>query len=265
MPKRWSKIEEKARRLELIKLYVQENKTIDEVGHILGLGESGVYVRLLRLGISPTPFKKITYRNINYNVTIPKIYSKELAEMVGILLGDGHLSPTQVVVTLGRKDVYVDYVSDLMEQLFRVKPKVITTKDGHYVIYLGSTRLVRWFLNMGLVFNKVGSQVDIPTWCFKNKKYLINIVRGLIDTDGSVYKLRSGNIQISFCNRSLPLLRSVRSALVSLGLSPSNISGYNLYITRKNDLRRYYQEIGFNNKKNEARFLKFNNNGGVAE
>lgn len=259
MPRRWSKIEEKARKLELIKLYVKENKTIDEIAGLLGLGESGVYVRLLRLGIKTAPFKKVTYRNINYNVIIPKIYSKELAEMVGILLGDGHLSPTQVAVTLGKKDIYVNYVADLMEQLFKVKPKIIITKDGHYVVYLGSARLVRWFLDMGLAFNKVGSQVDIPHWCFKNKKYLINIVRGLIDTDGSVYKLRSGNVQISFCNRSLPLLRSTRSALLSLGLFPSNISGYNLYITRKNDLHRYYKEIGFNNKKNEERFLKFNN------
>ena len=143
-----------------------------------------------------------------------------------------------------------------MKKLFNVKPKVITTKDGHYVIYLGSARLVRWFLNMGLAFNKVKSQVDVPGWCFKNKRYLTNVVRGLIDTDGSVYKLRSGNVQMSFCNRSIPLLKSTRIALLSLGLFPSKISGFNIYLTRKRDLYKYYKEIGFNNKKNEKRFLE---------
>ena len=259
MPRRWNKTEERKSKQELIRLYVKENKTIGDIASILGLAESSIYQRLLRLGIKSTPFKKITYKNINHNITIPKTYSEQLAEMVGILLGDGHLSPTQVTVTLGKKDEYVDYVCGLMGKLFNVKPKVITTKDGHYVIYLGSARLVRWFLNMGLAFNKVDSQVDIPSWCVKKRNFLVNTVRGLIDTDGSVYKLRSGNVQISFCNRSIPLLKSTRLALVSLGFFPSKISGFNIYLTRKNDLRLYFNKIGFNNKKNEKRFLEFNN------
>ena len=124
--------------------------------------------------------------------------------MVGVLLGDGHLTPTQVTVTLGKKDIYVDYVSNLMEGLFAVKPKVAVTKDGHYIVYLGSARLVRWFLKMGMSFNKVKAQVSVPSWCLSRKGFMANIIRGLIDTDGSVYKLKFGT-QISFCNRSRPL------------------------------------------------------------
>lgn len=260
MAKRWSNVQEKVKRRNLIQLYVKENKTIGEIANVLDLGESSVYKRLLRLGIKPIPFKKKTYRNINYNVIIPKRHSKELAELVGILLGDGHLTPTQVTVTLGKKDIYVDYVSSLVRDLFKVKPKVATTKDGHYVVYLGSVRLVRWFLGMGLSFNKVKAQVDIPSWCFKNKKFMTSVVRGLIDTDGSVYKLRFG-AQISFCNRSRPLSESVRLILKRLGFSPSKISGYNVYLTKKDDLLKYFNEIGFGNKKHKNRFLEFTNNG----
>lgn len=184
--------------------------------------------------------------------------------MVGILLGDGHLTPTQVIVTLGKKDIYVDYVSSLMENLFEVKPKIALTKNGHYIVYLGSTRLVRWFLKMGLSFNKVKAQVDIPSWCFGNKKFLINVIRGLIDTDGSVYKLRFGT-QISFCNRSRPLLGSARLILARLGFSPSNISGHNVYLTKRADLLKYFHEIGFGNQKHKNRFLEFTNNGRLVE
>jgi len=264
MAKRWNKSEESIRKKELVEMYVRKNKTIGEIAKILNLEQSSIFKRLLRLKIKSDPSKKNGYKNINYGVVIPGQYSSKLAEMLGILLGDGHLSPTQVVVTLGKKDEYVDYVSDLMKQLFLARPRVITTRGGHFVIYLGSTRLVRWFLDMGLAFNKVDSQVDIPSWCFKNKRFLVNVIRGLIDTDGSVYKLKSGNVQISFCNRSIPLLKSTRSALLSLGFFPSKISGYNIYLTRKNDLHKYYKEVGFNNKKNEKRFLEFNI-GGVAE
>lgn len=264
MARKWNKIEELNKKKELTRLYVKENRTIDEIAGILNIGESTAYKRLLRLSIKPTPFKKITYRNINYNVTIPKIYSEKLAEMVGILMGDGHLSSTQVTVTLGKKDEYVDYVSNLMEALFHVRPKTSITKEGHYIIYLGSTRLVRWFLKMGLSFNKVRDQVNIPRWCFRNKYYLKNLVRGLIDTDGSVYKLKHG-VQISFCNRSKPLLESTRLALLKLRFTPSRVSGYNIYLTRQDNLLRYYKEIGFNNKKHEKRFLEFTNNGRLVE
>ena len=72
MAKRWNKIEEGIRKQELVRLYVKENKTIDQISKIIGIAESSVYLRLLRLGIKPMPFKKATYRNINYNVVIPK-------------------------------------------------------------------------------------------------------------------------------------------------------------------------------------------------
>jgi len=264
MAKRWSNVEEKIRKKELVRLYIKENKTIDEIANVLNLGESSIYQRLIRLGIKPIPFKKKTYRNINYNVVVPRRRSKELAEFVGILLGDGHLTPTQVTVTLGKKDIYVSHVSGLMESLFEVKPKVTTTRDGHYVIYLGSARLVRWFLKMGLSFNKVKSGVDVPSWCFCSRKFMTNLIRGLIDTDGSVYKLRFG-VQISFCNRSRPLLESARLILKKLGFNPSKISGYNIYLTKKGDLLKYFNSIGFGNKKHEKRFLEFFNNGQLGE
>lgn len=58
MAKRWSNNQEKIKRQELMQLYVRENKTIDEIADVLNLGESGVYQRLIRLGIKPIPFKK---------------------------------------------------------------------------------------------------------------------------------------------------------------------------------------------------------------
>jgi len=257
MPIRWTKIEERIKKKELLNLYCKRNNTIGEIATYLEMNQSSVYQRLLRLGIKPTPFKKKRYRNNNFNVIIPKRYSSELAEFIGILLGDGHITPTQVVITLGNKEMgYVGYICDLMEKLFKVRPKASITKDGYSIVYLGSAKVVRWLLEMGLSFNKVASQVDVPTWCFRNKMYLRSLLRGLIDTDGSVYKLKFG-MQISFCNRSIPLLSSTRRALIKSGFAPSRISGYNIYLTRKDDLLRYFKEIGFSNKKNKERFEMF--------
>lgn len=256
MPKKWSKLEEEGKRKELVSLYVKDNKTIGETADILGLAESSVFERLIRLRIKPRRSKKLRYNNRNFKVVLPKEYSSELAEFIGILLGDGHLTPTQVTITLGKKDEYVGRVIRLVEKLFKVKPKCITSIRGDNVIYFGSTAAARWLISMGLVFNKVKAQVDIPSWCFSNKKIMRAVIRGLFDTDGSVYKLRFGT-QISFCNRSRPLLKSVRLMLFKLGFRPSEISGYNVYLTRRSDLHRFMKEIGFGNKKHSKRFLVF--------
>ena len=201
MPGKWLVKEETKKRNELILLYIDKNKTIREIAKILRIGESTVYDRLIRLNIPPQRSKKERYNNIRQDIRLPVEYSKELAEFVGILLGDGHLNQTQIMVTLGSKDEYTDYVCGLIEYLFEVKAKVFITPKGHYVVYIGSTMLVRWFLEMGLVFNKVKSQVDVPRCVFSKKIYMGSALRGLIDTDGSIYQIKFGT-QISFCNRS---------------------------------------------------------------
>ena len=98
MTRRWTESEEEKKKRELLKLYVKQNKSIREVGKILGIAESTVYDRLVRLGISSLRARKPRYNNIRDDLLIPK-YSEDLAEFTGILLGDGHLNPTQVTVT----------------------------------------------------------------------------------------------------------------------------------------------------------------------
>lgn len=264
MPAPWTKTEERLRRRELIELYTKANKTIGEIAQVLDLAESAVYDRLIRLDIPVRPWTKLKYNNRNFNITVPT-YSPDLAEFVGILLGDGHLTPTQVTVTLGTKESkYVQYVTELMRKLFKVKPKIITSKRGDKVVYLGSTVLVRWFLGMGLAYNKAASQVDIPNWCFRKKEFLSRVIKGLIDTDGSIYKLKFG-IQISFCNKSQVLLHSVRRALLSFGFSPSQASANKVYLTKREDIDLYFKIIGFSNVKHHLRFLAYRNRGQVVE
>lgn len=259
MPSKWTKKEELLKRMELMSLYAKQNKSIGEIAKILDVGESTVYDRLIRLKIPVDRQNKKRCNNIRSDIVIPKIFSNNLAEFVGILLGDGHLTPFQVSVTLGKKDEYIDHVVSLMNSLFKVKPKIIYTKDGHAVIYLGSVKLVRWFLEMGLVFNKVKCQVDFPNWIFSHKDYMRRALKGFFDTDGSVYRLRYG-IQFSYCNKSKSLLVSARSMLIKLGFFPSKINNNkNIYLTRRSDLLRYYNEIGFGNRKHKKRFLKFLN------
>ncbi|MEK7521662.1 MAG: LAGLIDADG family homing endonuclease [Patescibacteria group bacterium] len=257
MPARWTLLQETQKRIELVELYVDENLSIGQIGKKLGLNYTSVYDRLVRLKVPVQRSKKLGYNNVRQDILIPK-ESVDLAEFVGIMLGDGHLSPTQVTVTLGNKEgMYVEYVTQLINKLFGVRPKWLFSQEGYCTVYLGSTKLVRWFLRMGLVSNKVRSQVDIPRWVFKDEQYLRASIRGLFDTDGSIYRLKNGSIQINLRNFSLKLLNSAREILIQLGFHPSEMTVGSIYLTRKQDICKFITEIGFNNPKHMVRYGEF--------
>lgn len=258
MARRWTLEEESQKRDELLVLYVEQNKTITEIGKILDIKESTVFDRMKRLQIPSTPERKVHYNNKRQDIVVPIKLSRKLAEFVGILLGDGHIAPTQVIVTLNQAERnYLGYISNLMQELFGVTPHYYKRKQKRaYDLYIGSVDLVRFFKKMGLVSNKVRFQASIPEWILTNREYMKNFIRGFFDTDGSIYKLKFG-VQMNFCNRSFPLLNSARIMLLELGYHPSKISSYKIYLTKKPELIRYMREVGFSNTKHFERAKQF--------
>ena len=175
------------------------------------------------------------------------------------MLGDGKLSFYQVFVTLGTKEYsYAEYVCDLMEKLFAVRPKILVRNTKHHVVYIGSRDLSDWLKNEGLVYNKVLAQVNVPLWIYSKPVYMRRFLKGFFDTDGSIYKLRFG-IQLSFTNMSKPLLVSVRLILQKLGYSVSELSTICCYVTKQEDVVRFFKEIQPANPKHQARFAEFIN------
>jgi len=94
MPRKWTKAEEKIERRELEKFYVRENKTIAEVAEILGIKESTVFDRMLRLGVESRRELKPGFNNKRRGILLPD-FSDKLAEFTGTMLGDGHIAKRQ--------------------------------------------------------------------------------------------------------------------------------------------------------------------------
>lgn len=258
MPVRFNDSKNQQLREEIENFYVRQNKSLGEVAKILKMSESGIYDRLKRYKISICPSKKKKYLNRKTDIAIPG-KSMNLAEFTGILLGDGHISKGQVWVSLNHKDDadYHVYVKKLMQGLFKAKiGSMHRGEKGTVEAYLGSTKVVKFFKKMGLVHNKVKEQVKIPNWVFEKQEYQKACLKGLIDTDGSVYRLKLGGAQLSFKNRSAELLKGVRKLLVNQELHPSKISGYSIYLTRRRELDKYFCEIGSSNVKHHYRYLK---------
>lgn len=256
MPQPWTANQKVIYRKELSNLYTAKNFTIGEISILLRIKQSTVYDRLIRLGIKVDKNKKIHAFNRR---RLPSNIKKDesFAEILGILLGDGHLSSGQVWVTLGTKEkIYADYVDKLFFKIFGYNLKSCFRRDGNLDLYLGFKELVNYLKNMGLVENKVRSQVGVPLWILRNKKFYAPCLRGLFDTDGSIYKIRSGH-QISFRNMSVPLLKDIRFMLLKTGFNPSQISNFSVYLTRKLDLSRFRSIIGSRNPFKHKRLQKW--------
>lgn len=257
MARRWNALEEDHFCKELQDLYVRQNKSLREVAAELQIAEQSVFQRLQRLGIPIIRHLKKGYNNKRAKTVIPLKRSNELAELFGVLLGDGHVAHFQVLVTLGSKEIeYVQYVRELLKSIFKGEPGISIRATGHRTVYLGSVDATRWLIKEGLVPNKVRSQVGVPKWIFGEKAYMEHFLRGFFDTDGSVYKLRYG-IQVSLCNKSRPLLDSLQMMLRRLGYSPSAVSAYKIYLTRSQDVRRFFREIQPANMKHRRRYEEF--------
>lgn len=256
MVRQWTKTEEDAYRKELHQLYTIENKSLREVATVLGIADQTVFKRLQRLDIPIVRARKSGYNNLRLDISLPKKLSPELAESFGVLLGDGHISHFQVVVTLGSGErQYARYVQELLHSVFGAEPRISVRSTGHFDIYLGSTSLTKWLTKGGLVAHKVHSQVDMPRWILVKQMYMQAFLRGFFDTDGSVYKLKYG-CQISLTNKSAPLLLSLQKMLKTLGYTPSAVSADRVYLTKREDVERFFREIKPANVKHLRRFEK---------
>jgi len=179
-------------------------------------------------------------------------FSKELAEFVGIVLGDGNISQRQVTISLHSKDdkAYGKFVIGLIQKLFNVPVSVLY--DKRYLVanfVVSRSKLVHFCIEkLGLKKgNKVKQQVDIPEWIKKNKLFSIACTRGLIDTDGCVFNHRykvNGKLysykKLAFSNHSKPLIDSVYKNLKKHKLNPRiTKDGKDVRLESKKDIQRY--------------------------
>lgn len=193
----------------------------------------------------------------------PINYNSDLAEYIGILLGDGGLTPGQVFITLNyiADREYISYVMSLCKRLFKVTPGCYKRKESNaYVIYLCGIDLINFLVNIGLkTGNKVKNQVGVPSWIKLNNDFKIACLRGLMDTDGGIfthnynvngklYKYR----KICFSNRSLPLLFFVKDTLEELGLTPklaNKIETKHVWLYNNNEVKEYLKLVGTHNSR----------------
>lgn len=188
--------------------------------------------------------KVVDHRNgVSYEKRVGSLEkNNELAEFIGILLGDGnirdfstvvegnnHVTVYRVSVTLNSEEEEIqNRVKELFKRISGREPTTYYSKHSKAVdIYLYSKDFVERLEDVGMqTGNKKENQVGVPEWVKEDESFSKACLRGLVDTDGAIYvRSHDGYRVVQFKNASQTLLNDFEEMCESLGVSTSK-GGY---------------------------------------
>ncbi|MEK6881402.1 MAG: LAGLIDADG family homing endonuclease [Nanoarchaeota archaeon] len=211
-----------------------------------------------------------SFREPKLLVTKP---SKELAEITGIILGDGNIwckSGGYYYVRIAGdavkdRDYLLNYVKPIFEKLFKKKMhKIERPKNNELFISIGNKDIVFTLKHFGLSEgDKLKNNVQIPRWVFSSKEYLRACVRGLIDTDGSVCPITGRNYPYIWFSSAIENLRKTFDEamnILEIKTSKWNVREGrtpDVYIGSKEYIAKYLKTISFKNERHLSKIGQY--------
>lgn len=196
--------------------------------------------------------------------------SDDLAEFLGIVMGDGHLSEYQVLIVTNARTDYAHalFIKNLANDLFSpLRMRVHRhTKDNGVSLVISSKSLVNAFTALGMPKgNKIWNRLEVPGWVLSSPSYRKAFLRGVFDTDGCVYldthHRTAGTYRYlgwTITSYAGTFLAGLEKILLSFGFSPTHReSQKSVFLRRQDEIHRFFAEIGSSNQKNLRRYRTF--------
>ncbi|OGI15912.1 hypothetical protein A3K63_00960 [Candidatus Micrarchaeota archaeon RBG_16_49_10] len=199
--------------------------------------------------------------------------TRNLAEIFGIMTGDGCIyvdkrrKVYQTTVSGHLSDDYeylVNYVKPLFEQTLGFSFHIKRYKNFNGIALLNQNRSLVFLLeNFGLKRgNKINNNLGIPDWVSKNTDFMEAFLRGLIDTDGSVYCLpKRDHPCISLKTKMPKLMVDFSGCMKVLGIRTTKWTFGSetpqIYIYDRAMVKKFKKVVGFKNIKHIKRYESF--------
>lgn len=193
--------------------------------------------------------------------------SEKLAELLGIITGDGNIyidkssGVYQVKICLDAKteiDYALEFVLPLLQDVLQTLCSWYFGLKNEIFVYFNRK-------DATMIIKDLVDKKKIPSFLWDNDKLLKAYIRGLIDTDGSVFSKTTNKsiAQIEFYQKIESLTEDVRRALLKLGINCSKCmkkkTKYCVGIYGKTEVEKYFNMIGFSNLKNLIRYRYITN------
>lgn len=204
--------------------------------------------------------KLVGSRNLK-KIKIPK-KDEKLAEILGIILGDGHLEKKELTITGNiQEKIHYNYINKLIKDLFNLDCKIFQSKSNPNSIILDaySTELIKHLISNGMVLgNKIKNKASLPKWIFKKREFIYGALRGLFDTDGGIYhkQKKYKRAVIEFQTKSPYIRENIFLLLKKGGFIPSKSTG-NIRIQNQEEIHKFFKLVGSSNPKNIIRYNHF--------
>lgn len=209
----------------------------------------------------------------------PKI-TPEIAEICGIIVGDGHLSRyisskrtdyrIEIVGDKKEEIEYFKYISSLFYKSFNKYLK-LKVEDEYSRLYVHSKDILEFFEKIGLIIGKKSHKAYIPKKILNDNILSLRFLKGLTDTDFSVTFKKGGRKNNSYPKivaefASDVLIKDIQVILDRIGISyykqkvvRNNAFGtfthYRLEINGKKNLKKWVDLIGFSNPKHKTKII----------
>lgn len=202
-------------------------------------------------------------------VKLPETINESLAELVGAMFGDGHMTRSHGGYTHlisicfnSKKDIeYSEYVKRIFIKTFDITPKTyIYPNKSALVLYIHSKHLLNYFNNTLKIQLSPKNLNLIPQYIVENNNFLKSFIRGLFDTDGCVTFQNDKKyryVLIKICTAHELFAIEVKKSLGILGInsficvkkSKLGKKGYDVVIRNKNAVI-FMDKIGSRNPRN---------------
>jgi len=191
--------------------------------------------------------------------------TNELAELTGIMYGDGCLSTSgskYLIYISGHKSDDLEYHKNITKNLFlKVFNKEVKIefrkKENTLFIRFSNKTIFNFFSELEMPIGKKHNKLKLPVQIKNSDTLILSFIRGLADTDGSIifskqHRKKHYYPRIEITNKSEKFLIEILSFLKKKGFygSVSNKgNGYRLEIPGFENLYRWLELINFSNFK----------------
>ena len=173
----------------------------------------------------------------------------DLAELIGVLLGDGHLQKfprTERLLIFSNSNNlgFIRRYTNLVEKLFKKKT---------YVYKQGGQNCTRISLYQKCISQRLGIptgargmlSITVPEWVLENRGYVVRYLRGLYEAEGSLsHHEPTCTHKLNFSNMNASMLKNVFSLMYRLGFHPHR-DAKRVQLSRKEEVRQAVELLQF--------------------
>lgn len=202
-------------------------------------------------------------------MNLTKINTKKLAELVGILLGDGYLSSStnRMKISFNSKNDkdYINYVERLLAELFDVKPILKQrVNENTAELYIFKRDVIGFLINnVGIRVSPKWNNATIPSK-FLSSKLDLQVLRGYFDTDGCLVTTNNNNtiyprleMKISPSPMQKQFMDILKKYKFSFGVYQIGNGKVRIQLNGKTQLEKWIELVGFSNKKHRDKIKRF--------